>query len=958
MAEDFQKELGAPNPGAPPTPYTGSQPDIFGTIGKLASAFLDPKNAPTAQTQTQAYAEETARRSLRADDATDKLSIGWNAINTGNFAAAEATFGPAGQEILQKIKNVNAISASGEMSLATRDVRIGMLVNALEAYYPDAGGEIGKWMKENGVDHILARSYDVMEQQRTAELARNIKFGDMVAEYGQKKGIWDPRKTHDENLAYSYNVYAGEQRMTQAIEARKNAEEIMNSARLGSADAREAAKRAWDEEGKHLATQLGDSYSLEADNTIRQVYRLANASQGKDKVQPEMQDTLAFVKTQLLQGRQNTLIKAREFRLGDAAETKINADFDRYDALVNELISGPTSEVKRRLGQVQLIEAEGKLSAGKGLEVYNTLKKGLGQEVLNGLLNQTLPGFGKVELETVRREMIEFVTSTQVDGEAIKQKFDDYTAALRAPDVDFSSIKDEASRTRQVQGAVMGISASGNALMDPKVKTLGEQDKQAWINSTSNIIALGIADSGPTTTLDNFGSMTNSVYNGRWLAQMNMFKAKGGTEEEVDNLYRFNAHGAADLYDTVVAQYGAQMTYNTTTGLWVGKVAASLPPIGVMGTASGYMTPLAMPGSTGKSEVPEDVKRAVNITNGLLNHLVKLDEFVKIVPDEARKDAEGKKLSIREIYGSADGLSKSLQNWSAANTAAKDASLTSVDQIRKALGTLREKTNVFEFKDLTVERSMASEWASVNSTPVAQNPYTGYKAVTTDDEWIARTKQWESGGKNTAQNPDSSAGGPFQFIDSTWLRHFNQLPQAANMTDKQKLALKSNPDIALQIQKMDLAYNKQQLQKMLGRPADYDELYLAHFFGPGGSRAFGAAQFIQQAMSNPFEKASKVVPADKRNANERIFKGDPTVIEVYNRLLKREGDPEYVKYMQDKYPDGRAFTPPFDLFGGEADAIFAQGQAELEAARAQEAEATNRYYNTLNNDGPVNLNPQ
>jgi hypothetical protein len=52
----------------------------------------------------------------------------------------------------------------------------------------------------------------------------------------------------------------------------------------------------------------------------------------------------------------------------------------------------------------------------------------------------------------------------------------------------------------------------------------------------------------------------------------------------------------------------------------------------------------------------------------------------------------------------------------------------------------------------------------------------------------------ESGGNPLAQNPNSTATGPAQFTESTWLDNFNKtFPAQAAMPDAQKLALRTNP---------------------------------------------------------------------------------------------------------------------------------------------------------------------
>lgn len=103
----------------------------------------------------------------------------------------------------------------------------------------------------------------------------------------------------------------------------------------------------------------------------------------------------------------------------------------------------------------------------------------------------------------------------------------------------------------------------------------------------------------------------------------------------------------------------------------------------------------------------------------------------------------------------------------------------------------------------------------------------------------------ESGGDPTAANPNSSAAGPGQFIDSTWLNTVKQhAPDVAQgKSDAEILALKNDPQLAAQPQNIALAHqmtdayagdNQAYLAKN-GVPVTPGSTYLAHFAGPGGA---------------------------------------------------------------------------------------------------------------------------
>lgn len=93
----------------------------------------------------------------------------------------------------------------------------------------------------------------------------------------------------------------------------------------------------------------------------------------------------------------------------------------------------------------------------------------------------------------------------------------------------------------------------------------------------------------------------------------------------------------------------------------------------------------------------------------------------------------------------------------------------------------------------------------------------------------------ESGGDPNAQNPNSSASGPGQFINSTFLDVARKMrPELADKSDAEVLALKTDPDIS----KQATDYYAQQNQAILaknGLPVTPGSTYLAHFAGPGGA---------------------------------------------------------------------------------------------------------------------------
>lgn len=120
----------------------------------------------------------------------------------------------------------------------------------------------------------------------------------------------------------------------------------------------------------------------------------------------------------------------------------------------------------------------------------------------------------------------------------------------------------------------------------------------------------------------------------------------------------------------------------------------------------------------------------------------------------------------------------------------------------------------------------------------------------------------ESGGRDV-KNLLSSASGPGQFIDSTWLSMIkSSAPDIAEgKSDAQLLALKGDKPLA---KKMVSAYAEQNKQFLAsqGLPTDDGALYLAHFLGPAG-----AAKVLSASPATPMRE---IVPADVLRANPNI----------------------------------------------------------------------------------------
>lgn len=130
------------------------------------------------------------------------------------------------------------------------------------------------------------------------------------------------------------------------------------------------------------------------------------------------------------------------------------------------------------------------------------------------------------------------------------------------------------------------------------------------------------------------------------------------------------------------------------------------------------------------------------------------------------------------------------------------------------------------------------------------------------DDYADRiTSQENAGGDPTAKNPNSTATGNGQFINSTWLNTFKKLNPNSGMTDDQILAQRADPKTS---KVMTVAYAKENapLLQQAGFPATGTTLALAHRFGPDG-----ALSVMRAAASTPLQQ---ILPPEVIAANPQM----------------------------------------------------------------------------------------
>jgi len=160
--------------------------------------------------------------------------------------------------------------------------------------------------------------------------------------------------------------------------------------------------------------------------------------------------------------------------------------------------------------------------------------------------------------------------------------------------------------------------------------------------------------------------------------------------------------------------------------------------------------------------------------------------------------------------------------------------------------------------------------------PLAQTP-----SNPADNDYYARLAKAESGGNVEAKATTSSAVGPFQFVEKTWLE------QTKAMGKDYALDARTDYAKAKEVVQHFTEKNREYLQNKLGREVGDTDLYAAHFLGNQGASKLLTAK--------PFMTVDKVVDKRALTANKNVFydkvtKKPRTVAEVYKILQTKIGE--------------------------------------------------------------------
>lgn len=154
--------------------------------------------------------------------------------------------------------------------------------------------------------------------------------------------------------------------------------------------------------------------------------------------------------------------------------------------------------------------------------------------------------------------------------------------------------------------------------------------------------------------------------------------------------------------------------------------------------------------------------------------------------------------------------------------------------------------------------------------------------------FLAQGLNRESDGTDPkVKNPDSTATGAGQFLESTWLGLMKDpaVAKALGVTPEMSkatiLALRGDRKASIEAMAILAKQNKAYMEPKLGHKLDDTELYLGHFLGQEG-----AVTFIQALQNNPETIAQDLLP-EAAASNKNVFvgkEGPRTVAQMYTKI--------------------------------------------------------------------------
>jgi hypothetical protein len=916
---EFIDNLGAPGDYQRPTGGNGGPVDIFGQVADL---FTSATRAPAAGSD-DTLTKMKQIRDLKTDAALDKMAVAATAFKTGDTQAFEQVWGEAAKPYLDKLAQITELRKSGEVSATEHDILFTSALTSLQAEYPEAGDELGKWMIENKVDHVVGRSW--LERQKGLEGDLDVYRKERAAnlETGLRNGLTGPEA---EIINGGAKIRAGEEDLKRKVALfQQNQLELANAQALTEAERKRIEEQTKQMGNQVVATIVGQGGVAGGRilNDMANLSKTVIANSFDTEMSQEFTEAVPSWLNEVNSYEAASLQAGRAVGLTEEQLKPIKDEAEKFRKQIQEWATGDSSIAKMQLQQVNTLMSKYQLEGGEALGAFQALQKGLGTELTNQLFNGTLPNFGAADISAIRDEMVRMVSAKNADVRDMHEKFLNFQAALNSPDIPADASPEV--RGENIKAKAIGLASSVASINSKKVdsKTFGT------FNATlKGILNLSLQESGPTMSLN---SVTRIVGTAFTPAARNAWRESktvmGASVKDWTDTGNYSAIVSADLYDALKQGYGERAPYNPQTGR---HEAVKASPTQTSAYAAGAMGGMIF--GPGKGElVASDEDRAIATQmNMLLDHIEYMDKELGFVPEGALKGTgpDAQKLTVREVFATEEGLAKSMDNWINSNSdPVAESSKAEFFKVLKRVneGTQYPKANFSNLSPINLMVGAQETRSKIRSAPASYMPVNdleGYKV---------RMGKTEGGDKitgNQTHNTDrSSAAGSYGFLNdyndkspidsgkSTWDANLiEMMPAAAQMTAKQRYDLMADPVIEDAVFVHFTNKNAAAMSSALGRQPSWDELDIAHLLGAGG-----AADFIKAFTKNPMAPAVSIVGKKAADANPELMGG--TLLQLWNKRLRRE-DKNYQTYIESTLGIKDAPVPSVNHIAGYDSSLF------------------------------------
>jgi hypothetical protein len=275
--------------------------------------------------------------------------------------------------------------------------------------------------------------------------------------------------------------------------------------------------------------------------------------------------------------------------------------------------------------------------------------------------------------------------------------------------------------------------------------------------------------------------------------------------------------------------------------------------------------------------IQRDAKRTSGLVRGLnlnqsesANLYLDIATYNRIIADKSFDD--------RQRALAVEGKINDKSTKSAAEIAAANRKLELTTDNVVAMG-IAPTLKAFQLLNEILIKLIPGAKPTEAAPPPSEKAIKGAQVPADMQKYLQATALVESGGVASAKASTSSAGGLFQFIDSTWKETVKEMGKNYTLQDKY------DPQKSAEVMAYFTQKQQKRLEQGIGRKASSGDLYLAHFLGVGG-----AIKFLKAMMENPNLSAASL-DSKAASANRSIYfdkNNSPRSLEdVYNLMTSK-----------------------------------------------------------------------